>query len=375
MNNFKSVRLDIPDNIPEPYDQYVGAEGSTRDTRGRNVNVAHDIADILNLPYRGRSVEAEPQYHVLSQALDSSMALKTKLNPLTQNYYGAIFENLAHTDKSVLHRTFNNTDRVPSYFSKRIASLLESVTIPGYTAFDIDSAILSFNDLCKQGHVPRIKLMGKSDGRGQFSVTSLKEFIKIVRSIEDLEQNGIVIETSLSEDEFEQAIPQTFTAGQIILPVGTFTYFGKQKDLIVNQQFKYGGIDAVLYRSDLERTVLLPHIDEHARECLKVTKKTLDILSQYNPSITRFSVDIVEGYSKNRSFYRGVTDLTTRIGGSEPALIVGLQALKRYPHLNSVSVSTELRYNPSLRSIAAHEKIFLNHKDLQIVGILHMPEN
>ncbi len=364
----KSVRLEIPNDIPSPYDTYVGAEGENRNQNGRNINVAQDMAEILNLPYSGKYYNTKDRYfHALSTPI--TYLESNKLHIRSENdFYGSVFRHPEHSDKAMLHCTMDPGLCVPSFYSRVFAERVKDSVIPGFTAFTEVGAVDAFNKLRNMGHEVRVKLMGKSDGRGQTLINSVEELKTLIKSSsKEIYFNGIVLEANLYGNPDKTGSPTTMTVGRVKLGED-FCFYGTQVDLYKGG-FKYGGCKIDLKRGEL-CSIDTATLDETTSIAIKNASIVLDAYGYLNPMISRGAMDVVCGYDAMGNRIIGATDFTGRIGGGTPAIVLGIEYLNKLGLSNmSVTAESELEYEPNPgRIIKPNERIYLDHKDLRIVG-------
>src|SRR5690606_27672329 len=135
--------------------------------------------------------------------------------------------------------------RLPAGWSERFARQIESITLQGFSVFDLQDATEAGQRLLRDGPV-RLKPVDGTGGRGQQVVRSPDELERALAELDAqrVEQQGLVLEEDLQQ-------PSTYSVGQIRVAGITLSYHGTQQltdDGHGNQV--YGGSRLTLVRGD-----------------------------------------------------------------------------------------------------------------------------
>jgi uncharacterized protein DUF3182 len=333
----------------EPYCQYYCQ---------RNGRVSEFIADSLGIPLAVGGHEGDGLYHVMARTVTKVVAKKLGiLKP--SDFYGGAVDHLQQTEKSVLHPGVEGYH--PRYFSPEFARLVKDSVLPGFSVFGKENALEGFEKLKRMGGV-RLKLLPNSDGHGQFKVSSMGGLKRVLAKIDEaqLAEFGAVLEPDLFEAE-------TVSVGEIVIGGGDYSFLAFQKDDIDpgDRRNRYMGADLITVRGPMTELLKL----DQARSAAIQVRQAIAFhgaYSYFNPVLSRVSYDVLSGVDSNGEAHSGVTDITARLGGSCPAVMLGVRALDNDPKIQAVRAEVDLDYEP--REIEPGSEIFINHSTLTITA-------
>jgi len=351
MNTKEKIAYQVSTKIPEPYYSYV---------RERNGNVSVGLARIIGIPYLGLITDDPAKnnlYHVLARTITRQ---PRTLNE--QDFYGLGVESQIHVGKAMLHPNYSHS--APSFYSAEFARYVteNELVLPGYTAFTKESAVDAYDDFAhKYQYNVRIKLTNESDGNGQIAVNDRTEASRALRGFSDDEfvNNGVVIEHNLNE-------PVTISAGLVYVDGQTYCFLARQKDDKAPEdgRNRYRGASVMLVRGNFkdlsDRTR-----DSVEQVAVKKVHAFYKAYSYFDPSASRISFDVLFGLNDRGSMLSGVTDITGRVGGTDPILIEIIKRLNR--DLTFGTGEVNLNYEPQeLQPYEENAALYINQPSLRI---------
>lgn len=243
---------------------------------------------------------------------------------LNSHIYGVVVENINHGYKSALYS--------PEFDSCGIATA------------NMDEAISYVNMQLAKGNRTRIKDPRESDSQGQYTIESIDQLLPIFNEIATNNETGCILMPHLDK------ITHRISVGRIALKgIGNFTYLGLEDTTLREGDEVYGGTTLGLYHSTsnnnetrVEKYFKIPH------ELVILGKTALDKYQKMVISNNRVSVDVIEGFTDNGEVFKGVIDITPRVGGTTPAETLAISAV----HKDSKAIcysSSRLLYNPTTR--------------------------
>jgi hypothetical protein len=238
--------------------------------------------------------------------------------------YGTIVQDIKDGYKSVLYR--------PEFFGQGIVtSSLKNAT---------DYAASQFSS----GNRVRLKDPRESDCQGQHTVETISETEDVFKDVIRDNEIGCVLMPHLD------TVLQRISVGQIdLLTLGKFTYAGREKMTLRDGQEVYGGTQLGLFRAG--NGSLQQQVSEHFEIPNRLIELGLDALNRYE-NIALFcgavSVDVVEGITDNGQKLYDVLDLTPRVGGTTPAVVLALREI--YQDTSAIAYATSELYYDSDRA-------------------------
>jgi hypothetical protein len=371
------VRFDVDPSTPEPYFSYI---------RDRNGIVARHLGGLLRIADVEEGSFCEPSsghvYHVPSRTLTQAEAEVRHITDPSDLYGGVIGENSLPTSKTALHQVVGES---PAGYSRQVANALaeSGVTLPGFAVFNRADATTAYQNLSQNGQQVRLKEPFQSDHEGQAVVISEMALQNYMAGITDaaLHEQGIVLEANVLD-------PQTISAGSIILNGRTYSFYGSQKSVIHKGRERFGGGEILVIEGDLldlNKTLIddTPEND-HTRTAIIQAHQAHSIFSYYDPTLSRYSFDVVQGMDAQGNFISGVCDQTFRVGGLTPAEMLAIEAFGHHRGkfervfdrifsmeslTKSVIADVDLNYNPRAEDILPKgTKVFVDSADLRITA-------
>lgn len=312
--------------------------------QGRNGLVAEYLADYFGVAYlsadAGGGPKGENVYYVppVTQARDN--ANKSYIEHV-DDFYGLLVENIGHVHKAILHTTTSQS--VPSFYSHHFACSVSELVVPGLTVFTKEEALFAHKIMQNRaGKEVRLKYPDKSDGRDQFSIVNREHLAGILGSVDEREvvEKGLVLETNVRDVE-------TVSVGYCVLGDQTYSFIALQKNDIAPEdgRDRYVGALVRVVKGNVSslRSVAKNSKEEKAIEaCVKFDAQ----YSYFEPVASRISYDYLHGYDDKGNLMSGVTDITGRLGGTCPALVMSVMEYKENPRLKVVQSEVSLNYDP-----------------------------
>lgn len=345
--------------IPAPYGEYI---------RKRNGLISRRIAEYLEIPFFGEVRALKPEgYSVPARTLLKSQARTAGIENRDQ-FYGAVIEDHGHVSKAVLHPTLNGKTEAPHFHSDLFVERVKDCVLPGFTVFSKEDAANAYENLVDQGYRVRAKKTRESDGMGQLDIryrSNLLAFLKGSISDEEINQEGLVLEAQVHD-------PQTISIGYAIYGKDVFTFLAEQKnDKGEDGRDRYAGARVKVIK-DTNLSFSTPNhliLNDNERRALEMAHKFHNAFSYFNPLLSRISFDCVLGADHKGSPLAGITDITARLGGTCPALILAAQEFKKNPDVFCVNADVTLNYQQGEREpLSRNEVPFIDHPSLRLTG-------
>jgi hypothetical protein len=231
------------------------------------------------------------------------------------DFFGGQVEYVFLATKAISHPALEAPRHLPAGWSERFARQIESITLQGFSVFDLQDAAEAGQRLLRDGPV-RLKPVDGTGGRGQQVVRSPDELERALAELDAqrVEQQGLVLEEDLQQ-------PSTYSVGQIRVAGITLSYHGTQQltdDGHGNQV--YGGSRLTLVRGDY------------------LALMTLDLPRSVRLAVQQariFELAALEVYPSIRA---------SRVGGASAAEIFALEAFINDPQLQTLQASTHEYY-------------------------------
>ncbi len=330
--------------------------------KGRNGLVARHLAEYLGLPYRDKSGGGENEYIVPPVPISKSTAKKLGIKT-EADFYGGAVEHMGHVTKAILHPSVSAIK--PSYYSDAFAKSVESLVLPGATVFSKQDLLDNYRSFANQfPGVMRLKLTNKSDGHGQYRFSSKEELVAILEKISDEEivRDGLVVEPDL-------VYKSTVSFGRVIVGTDVFYFLAKQKNDFApeDSRDRYLGADVLVVRDDVTKLYEV-RLNIAEQKSLEIGDEFLERYAYLNPICSRISFDCLTGYDSLDRKYRGITDITARLGGTCPAVSLAILEFKRNRKLSIIQAEVNLNYDPSVRKDFEKGVAFIDLPSLRLTA-------
>ncbi len=353
----EGVIVEVNPNIPQPYLEYV---------QMRNGQIGKDIAQLCGYSFNGfispNEMPSGDNYVVASKTLDRKSASELGIKE-TSDFYGLVVDSIDQAGKTVLHPAI--TKETPPSYNPRFAQKVSEYVLPGYTCFSKDEAFRIYSKFGKNGFGFRFKVANESDGKGQYKIEDNYHLLNILNREKYTLQEGFVLEANLNN-------PKTISVGFSEIMGQTFSFVSRQKNDSPDKEgwSSYLGGEVLVTKGRLGN--LLKTVTLSADEQLAVTKAlAFDVEYQryINPTASRLSYDVVIGRDNYGNKLSGVTDITGRVGGTCPALMVACLAMKENQYIQTVQSEVTLNYDPT-KILPEEEgaKRYVDHPKLRITA-------
>ncbi len=321
----------------------------------RNTGVAKIVADKLGLPLVVGEPRGDDLYHVMAKVVSKKMAKELGINN-SEDFYGVAVEHPQQVEKSVLYPVVGEA---AGYHSEIFPREIRDAVLEGYSFFSQEGAVEAYQRLNSDRSL-RLKLLPNSDGNGQFKVKSETELCQILSQAnkEDLTVFGAVLEPNLFEAE-------TVSVGEIRIGASVYSFLAFQKGDVAPEdgRNRYMGADLLVVRGMMDKLLRLDQsepVEKQVRQAITFHRA----YSFFEPITSRISYDVLFGYDDQGRYQSGVTDITARLGGSCPAVMLGVKALDEDQAVTAVRAEVDLDYEPN--QIEPGSVVFINHPSLTI---------
>lgn len=289
-------------------------------------------------PYQPGSHPSGTYYYVPEDTLIGDLRPLGIEGP--EHYFGGQVGHAFLASKAISHAALESPRHLPPGWSGRFAQQVESVTLAGFTVFDLDDAREAGQRLLREGPI-RLKPVDGTGGRGQQVVRSTSELESSLARMDakHVREAGMVLEEDLQQ-------PCTYSVGQIQVAGVTLSYHGTQQLTPDNQGNQvYGGSQLTLVRGDY---LALMTLDLPRAVRLAVQQARIFELAAFEvyPSIraSRRNYDVAQGQNTAGRSRSGVLEQSWRIGGASAAEIFALEAFVDDPQLQCLQASTHEHY-------------------------------
>jgi hypothetical protein len=257
--------------------------------------------------------------------------------------FGGVVPHCFVKTKAITHVLVGPRAARPAGWCDAFAVSVMPFVLRGFTAFAREDAREAAQRLFDDGAV-RVKPTLASGSRGQRIALMLDEIEEALDAVTDdeLAGCGIVLETNLKD-------VRTFSVGQVHMHGDTVSYLGAQRETHDNDGATvYGGSDLTVVRGGWDALDRLP-VDRETRQIVLHAIRYDQATRAYPAMFTsRRNYDVSVGVDGRGRSCVGVLEQSWRIGGASAAELTALQALRREPRLDVVSVSTVERYGEGL---------------------------
>lgn len=257
-----------------------------------------------------------------------------------EDFFGGQVEHAFLATKAISHPAIHAPRHLPAGWSERLALQADSVTLQGFSVFDLEDAAEAGQRLLRDGPL-RLKPVDGTGGRGQQVVRTHRELERALAGLDEqrIHDQGLVLEEDLQQ-------PSTYSVGQIKVAGVTLSYHGTQQltdDGHGNPV--YGGSQLTLVRGDFLALMALdlPRTVRLAVQQARIFE--LAALEVY-PSIraSRRNYDVAQGLNARGQSRSGVLEQSWRVGGASAAEIFALEAFMHDPQLQTLQASTHECY-------------------------------
>lgn len=249
---------------------------------------------------------------------------------------GGVVRHLEHADKAILHMLPSRDAQRPPWYSPRFAQSVQDVALPGYTAFTIEDAVQAYGLMRSDGLTVRLKDPSNTGGLGQHFIGDEADLASILAQYDTkLAKTGIVLEADLHN-------PATVSIGYVNIDGAIYTWHGRPYDVNHDGMTRFGGNELTVVRGGLD--MLRKHAKSpHDQLAVDQARRVFDAYSLLGTTISRATLDIVQGTSCSGTFLSGVTDPSLRPSASSAGEIRAIEALTENPE--AMMVKTKLTYD------------------------------
>lgn len=334
----------------------------------RNGTVAKMAAAYMGLPFAGEASK------MIGSKTDQYLVFPKTIGPETaglygigkpEDFYGAFVEHPFLVGKTAFHEPVSSD--TPFYYSEEFAGSVSDFVLPGYSVFTQSDGVKAYGLMLGKGFKDvRLKLSDKSDGEGQSVIADKKHLKKLLGTVPayDLQKKGIVLEPNLRDH-------RTISVGFAQFGNDVFSFIANQKNDVYEGRDRYIGADAIIVRGQMDNLLKMLQLDDPHRDAVEKALGFYNAYSYFDPVASRLSFDVLEGLDAKGNRLSGVTDITGRLGGTCPALILAALEMQRDPTIHAVRGQVNLNYNtgvPLIEELGA--SIFINDPTLRITARL-----
>lgn len=335
--------------------------------RERNGNIAMHISRYLGVGFDPVARLSPPEgkhYIIPGKTIDTAQAALLQIEG-GADFYGAMAPDLGMVGKSILHPTVSL--EAPEFYSSAFARAVtdEGLVLPGVTAFGKEELSEAYRSLPPQ-HLYRLKAANESDGNGQYTLrdsASLRDILTR-QTEESLRSEGAVIEPNLGNH-------RTVSAGIFRIGDDPFAFVASQQNDLAGGRDRYlGAKDVTVVRGGLEVLFgLMDQLGDPRSLAAGMAARFHELfLTHYPVTASRLSYDVLSGTSGGQEF-SGITDVTARLGGTCPALILAAETLQKNQSAQAAVGHVQLNYTPA--SVMDEERgaaVFLDAPALRITA-------
>ncbi len=356
----EGLLVEVNPQIPEPYQGFI---------RARNGHIGVDISSILGIPFRGLSTEqivGPNHYVVTSKTMTKQDALNRFGINSTSDFYGLAVNDINEVGKAILHPAPGEI--TPQFYNPRFADRARHLVLPGFACFSTSDAQSAFAHYEGNGFGLRFKVANESDGNGQFKVDDASHLQHLLEEQRQALTEGIVLEANLHD-------PTTISVGYAQLGDQRYSFIAHQKNTPPNAegQSKYLGAKVTAVRGSME--IFLSDQDMTLNDRLAVLKAVeFNRLYQqtFHPIASRLSYDVVLGLDDHGDILSGITDITGRVGGTCPALMLACMEFNQNPEITKINSEVTLNYDPTkILPEEQYSTAYVDHADLRITAKVH----
>lgn len=340
----KEVVFTIPPNKSEPYRTYYTE---------RNGGVAVQLAQIMGYGYFGlvNQLGGEQRYFVPPKTI-SLEEMKSIGIADERDFYGLAISDERLVDKQILHVSMVNVDQR----EQRFAEMVESTVLPGIRTTGKELVVAVEQGLKNFGRV-RVKKVAETGGLGQEVISEPYQ----LNTDAYKDDESLIVEADLTNKK-------TLSVGTVILPKGEYAFLAHQTTGIdfVRGNDRYLGADPIRVIAGSIGDLLRLDLTEEERGAVRKSE-LFDKIYQRTFSVvaSRLSYDVLFGDDVSGNRLSGVTDITGRLGGTCPGLMLAIKQLLTGDEVGEVRSRLILEYDPTTYP-DDDEMIFVNHATLSI---------
>lgn len=247
----------------------------------------------------------------------------------------------------------------PRWYSPRFAQNVQEVTLPGYTAFTIEDAVQAYRLMRSDNLTVRLKDPANTGGLGQHFIGNETELVSILAQYETkLAKTGIVLEADLHG-------PVTITIGYVNIDGVIYAWHGRPYDVDHDGMTRFGGNELTVVRGGLD--VLRKHAkDSHDQLAVDQAKRVFDAYSLLGTTVSRATLDVVQGMSCSGTFLSGVTDPSLRPSASSAAEVRAIEALTDNPEATMAKTRLTYDYWKNVER-RPEQELFVDHPRMNIL--------
>lgn len=294
-----------------------------------------------------------------------------------EDFYGGMTPEMSYVGKAVLHPAIGDT--YPSFYDEQIYLMALKaqeigLVLPGVTIFSAKDAINYYDDNLRH-HKPfsyRLKTTNDSDGEGQAALENKEHLAYLLthHSESSISKDGLVIEQNVTGPK------KTISVGTFFLGRDKYSFVADQKngrgpdgrDIYLGAQNVHvvrGGFDEL---HDIVSRQFSP-VGLHATTVEKTA--AFDLLYRSTTPIlaSRLSYDMLIGIDQNGNPLEGITDITARLGGTCPALMLAALNLQKNQSHQAVVAEVNLNYQPQQKQeYEKNAEIIMDQEPLRITA-------
>ncbi|HMI09520.1 MAG TPA: DUF3182 family protein [Candidatus Saccharimonadales bacterium] len=320
--------------------------------------VARRIAGLLGGEMRETEGTGNKAYHVPFAAVHAELATARGIAG-TGDLYGGVVREHQHADKAILHLLPSVGAAHPTWYSPRFAECVRDVVLPGYTAFTYEDVVDAFNLMRGDGFSVRLKDPANTGGLGQHLVHSSEQLAATMADYTGkLSKTGIVLEADLHGHA-------TVTIGYIDIAGVIYTWYGRPYDVDHEGMTRFGGNELTVVRGSL-RELREHSVNPYDRLAIDQAKCVFDAYSLLGTTVSRATLDAVQGTACDGTFMSGITDPSLRPSASSAAEIRAIEALVANP--GAAMAKTRLHYDYEKRAARTpSQELFVSHSRMDIL--------
>jgi hypothetical protein len=307
--------------------------------------IAQRVADLLGYryagPYTPDMAPGSRLYFVPQSTLLLDRARQLGIST-ERDLLGGVVPYGFVASKAISHALIDGARVVPEGWSQDLARSLETMVLPGHSAFGREDARDAGIALLNRHAAIRIKPGAGIGGLNQSVVTTAAELDAALDGLDEdaTGQLGVVLELNLEDVE-------TYSVGTVRVGDLAIAYVGTQR-LTRNHKGHavYGGSDLTCVRGGYEQLLLATPDPEQRRIIELAIGYEAAVAAAYPPLFaSRRNYDVAGGRGEDGSLAHGVLEQSWRIGGATPAEVSALAALAADPKLHRVCTSSHEVYD------------------------------
>lgn len=269
--------------------------------------------------------------------------------------HGGIVLDPMQAEKGSLHPTVGPDAPAPPWHKRSFAERLQvaDAVFPGFTVFTEDDAQKALASLQGDGFSVRFKKLPEASGRGQYTVATPDQLREIIHYDETtFLQCGAVLEAGVQD-------PTEIDIGYVRMDGQDYSWIGTP---VNGPEFQ---TNLSVVRGDL--SALADHLsDPNELLAVRQARTVLDTYLWSGAIIGRAVFDVLQGNVADDMFLSGVVDPSLRLGGSTPAELRGIEALRESPDITKVHTCVVNDYTHSHNYDMNGYEFFAQHPDRDI---------